>query len=89
MKLAHTRAMVRAALAGALDGVSYTRDPVFGIEVPDSVPDVPAAVLTPRGTWPDGAAYDAQAKKLAGMFRDNFAQFAAQVDAKVAEAGPA
>jgi len=89
MKLAHTRAMVRAALAGALDGVSYTRDPVFGIEVPDSVPDVPAAVLTPRGTWSDGAAYDAQAKKLAGMFRENFAQFAAQVDAKVAEAGPA
>jgi phosphoenolpyruvate carboxykinase (ATP) len=89
MKLAHTRAMVRAALAGALDGVSYTLDPVFRIEVPDSVPDVPAAVLTPRGTWPDGAAYDAQAKQLAGMFRDNFAQFAAQVDAKVAEAGPA
>ena len=89
MKLAHTRAMVRAALAGALDGVSYTRDPVFGIEVPDSVPEVPATVLTPRGTWPDGTAYDAQAKKLAGMFRDNFAQFAAQVGAQVAEAGPA
>src|SRR5688500_5945011 len=47
MKLAHTRAMVRAALAGALDRGTFTKDPVFGVEVPDSVPDVPEAVLRP------------------------------------------
>ena len=42
MKLAHTRAMVRAALSGALDGGRFARDPVFGFEVPAAVPDVPA-----------------------------------------------
>jgi phosphoenolpyruvate carboxykinase (ATP) len=88
MRLAHTRAMVRAALAGALDGVGYVRDPVFGFEVPTAVPDVPAAVLSPRGTWADPAAYDGQARKLAAMFRENFEQFRAGVAADVAAGGP-
>ena len=88
MKLAHTRAMVRAALAGALDKGKFTKDPVFGFEVPTSVADVPAEVLSPRGTWSDPAAYDAQAQKLAGMFRENFRQFESQVDDAVKRAGP-
>jgi phosphoenolpyruvate carboxykinase (ATP) len=87
MKLSYTRAMVRAALAGALDSVSYKKDPVFGVEIPTTVPDVPSTVLDPRSTWSDGAAYDAQAKKLAGMFRDNFKQFKDVPDA-VRAAGP-
>src|SRR5690606_4371270 len=89
MKLSYTRAMVRAALAGVLDNAAFRRDPVFGTEVPDAVPEVPSDVLTPRGTWADAAAYDAQAAKLAGMFRENFRQFEDQVDARVKEAGPA
>jgi len=89
MKLSHTRTMVRAALAGALDGATFRKDPVFGFEVPTAVPDVPAGILDPRATWKDPAAYDAQARKLAKMFRDNFATFAAGVDAAVAAAGPA
>jgi phosphoenolpyruvate carboxykinase (ATP) len=89
MKLSHTRAMVRAALAGELDKATYTRDPVFGFEVPATVPGVPTEVLTPRSTWSDTAAYDAQAKKLAGMFRDNFEQFHSEVPDAVVKAGPA
>src|SRR6476660_943888 len=88
MKLGHTRAMVAAALAGALDGVSFRTDPVFGVEVPMAVPGVPGEVLTPRQTWTDPAAYDAQARKLATMFRENFEQYRSQVPDTVAAAGP-
>ena len=88
MKLSHTRAMVRAALAGALDGTAFAKDPVFGIEVPVSVPDVPAEVLVPRRTWADPSAYDAQARELARMFRENFEQYRSQVPAEVAAARP-
>jgi phosphoenolpyruvate carboxykinase (ATP) len=88
MKLAHTRAMVRAALAGVLDGATFTRDPVFGFDVPAAVPDVPAGVLAPRATWKDPAAYDAQARDLVRMFRENFEQFRPQVSEAVAAAGP-
>jgi phosphoenolpyruvate carboxykinase (ATP) len=88
MKIAYTRAMIRAALSGALDSAAYERHPVFNVDVPTSCPDVPASVLNPRGTWTDGAAYDAQAAKLAQMFVDNFKTFAADVDAAVVAAGP-
>ena len=88
MKLAHTRAMVAAALAGALDKASFRADPVFGVEVPEAVPGVPAGRLTPRQTWADPAAYDAQARKLATMFRENFQQYRSQVPDTVAAAGP-
>jgi phosphoenolpyruvate carboxykinase (ATP) len=53
------------------------------------VPDVPAAVLNPRNTWADTAAYDVQAQKLAAMFRDNFEQYRSEVPDTIAKAGPA
>ena len=88
MKIAYTRAMIRAALSGALDAVAYTKDPIFNLDIPVSCPDVPADVLKPRATWSDGAAYDAQAHKLARMFADNFKTFEPGVSAQVLAAGP-
>jgi phosphoenolpyruvate carboxykinase (ATP) len=88
MKLAHTRAMVRAALSSALDGVETTEHPVFGIRVPRSCPGVPSEVLDARSTWPSADAYDAQARKLAAMFDQNFEKLAADVPAEVRTAAP-
>ncbi len=88
MNLPHTRAMVRAVLTGALNDVAMREDPNFGIMVPKSCPGVPKEVLDPRSTWSDSAAYDAQAQKLAGMFIENFEQFAADESADVRSAGP-
>ncbi len=89
MKLAHTRTMVRAALAGKLDDVDTMADPVFGLQIPVSVAGVPSEVLVPRNTWSDSGEYDAMATKLAGMFRDNFGRFAGDVSDAVRGAGPA
>jgi phosphoenolpyruvate carboxykinase (ATP) len=88
MKLSLTRAMIRAALAGDLDRIPTRREPVFCLEVPQHVPGVPDAVLDPRRTWQDPAAYDAQAARLTALFRKNFEQFAERVPAAVREAGP-
>jgi phosphoenolpyruvate carboxykinase (ATP) len=88
MRIADTRAMISAALSGALDKVAYTVDPVFNLEVPQSVPGVASEVLNPRSTWKDGAAYDEQARKLAAMFVDNFKTFEADATADVKAAGP-
>jgi phosphoenolpyruvate carboxykinase (ATP) len=87
MKIAYTRAMVHALLDGSLDAVTVRRDPVFGLDVPQSVPGVPAGVLDPRGTWPDPAAYDTQAAKLAAMFRANFEKFGTVAES-IRTAGP-
>jgi phosphoenolpyruvate carboxykinase (ATP) len=88
MNINHTRTMVRAALNGELDGVPTRTDPVFNVDVPTSVPGVPAEVLDPRSTWQDAAGYDAQAQKLARMFAENFAAYADGVPPGVRAAGP-
>jgi phosphoenolpyruvate carboxykinase (ATP) len=87
MKIAYTRSMVHAILDGSLNATPTHEDPVFGLAIPDAVPFVPAAVLDPRGTWPDPAAYDVQASKLAAMFRDNFDKFGT-VAQSIRSAGP-
>ena len=71
MSIAHTRAIVRAVVQGKLHGVPTHRDPIFGLQIPDLVPDVPREVLDPRSTWSDPDAYDEQARKLKAMFEEN------------------
>ncbi len=88
MSIAHTRAMIRAALSGALDDVGYQTDPIFNVDVPTSCPEVPPDVLVPRSTWSDGEAYDVQARKLAAMFIENFTAFESEADDEVRAAGP-
>ncbi len=76
MALEHTRALLRAALTGQLGGVPFASDPAFGLNVPTMCPGVPASVLQPRDAWTDKAAYDAQAGKLAAMFKAEYKKYA-------------
>jgi phosphoenolpyruvate carboxykinase (ATP) len=88
MSIAHTRAMVSAALDGSLAQVPTVADPIFGLQVPTSCPGVPSEVLVPRNTWQDKDAYDQAARNLAQRFKDNFNKFAEQVTDEVRNAGP-
>jgi phosphoenolpyruvate carboxykinase (ATP) len=88
MRIAFTRAMINAALSGALDAVHYENDPIFNLDVPTSCPGVPVEVLQPRNTWSNAADYDAQATKLAKMFAENFKAFESGVTPAVKAAGP-
>jgi phosphoenolpyruvate carboxykinase (ATP) len=88
MPIVATRALLRAALEEGLRSVKYRVDPIFGFQVPVSVPGVDDSLLDPRSTWTDPDAYDRKARELAGMFRDNFEQFAAAAGPEVAAAGP-
>ena len=76
IKLKYTRAMLAAALTGALDTVPFRTDPIFGVSVPTAAPGVPHDVLNPRLAWPDEAAYDRAAADLAGRFRQALARLA-------------
>ncbi len=88
IRLGFTRAMVRAALYGALEGVPFAPDPIFGVGVPASCPGVPAELLQPAQTWDDRPAYEAQARRLAALFAANFRQYADEVGEAVRQAGP-
>jgi phosphoenolpyruvate carboxykinase (ATP) len=88
MPISATRALLHAALSGALDGVAYRTDAVFGFGVPAWCPGLDAKLLDPRSTWRDPAAYDVKARELAAMFRENFEQFRAEAGDAIAAAGP-
>src|SRR3954453_13542125 len=88
MPIAATRAMLRSALNGALDGVDYRVDELFGLEVPTEVPGVESALLDPRATWRDPEAYDGSARELAQMFKTNFEKFEHDAPPEVVAAGP-
>jgi phosphoenolpyruvate carboxykinase (ATP) len=88
MPIQHTRALIAAALSGALEGVETRREPVFGLETPLHCPGVPEEILWPRNTWSDPAAYDKAVLHLASLFTENFGQYAAAAGQAVVEAGP-
>jgi phosphoenolpyruvate carboxykinase (ATP) len=88
MKLSHTRAMLRAALRGELDRVTFSPDPIFGLQVPVNCPGVPNSLLSPRATWTNPAEFDSHARHLAALFQQNFTPFAAQASEAVCQAGP-
>jgi len=88
MPIKATRALLDAALSGLLLSQPMRTDPLFGFEVPLALPGVEPAILNPRETWPDKAAYDAQARALVDMFRANFAKFESHVDRDVLAAAP-
>ncbi len=89
LKLCSLRKIIDAIHTGALANSAITPDPVFGVGIVKECPGVPSEVLTPRQTWQDKDAFDATAKKLAGLFRDNFKKYEANASAEVRAAGPA
>ncbi len=88
MRIVHTRAMVHAILNGTLRDVPFETEPNFGLAIPTACPDVPQEVLNPRDTWADKEAYDREARKLAGEFKENFREFEDSVSPEVRAAGP-
>jgi phosphoenolpyruvate carboxykinase (ATP) len=85
-----TRAIVEAALSGALKDAEYVEDKRFHLFIPKTVPGVPSDLLFPKNTWEDKAAYKARAEKLAEDFCSYFDQAYGDknIDPKVAAQCP-
>lgn len=88
ISIAHTRALLDAALNGKLDTVQYQRDPVFGFMVPQTCPGVPDSVLNPADSWPNREVYLEKYRQLAQRFIQNFKKYQATCAADISAAGP-
>ncbi|MBM3179716.1 MAG: phosphoenolpyruvate carboxykinase (ATP) [Chloroflexi bacterium] len=88
ISIKYTRALLNAALNGKLDQVKFTKDPIFGFEVPTQCPDVPDEVLNPATSWGDKKEYDRRYKDLAMRFVQNFVKFTDVTPQEVLDAGP-
>jgi phosphoenolpyruvate carboxykinase (ATP) len=83
-----TRAMLSAALSGALSDVEYHIDPIFGFEVPLQCPEVPDDVLNPSSAWPSENDYTVRYRDLASRFIDNFRKFEDDTEEVIRNSGP-
>ena len=88
ISIKYTRAILTAALSGALSDVTYTEDPIFGFEVPKHCPGVPDDVLNPAIAWPSESEYKIRYRDLASRFIDNFRKFEDQTDLTIRNSGP-
>ena len=88
INLPYTRAIIDAIHNGDFDSAEFAEDSVFGFQVPQSCPNVPAEILHPRSSWSDAAAFDKTATNLAKKFIDNFERFADQSSEAIKNAGP-
>ena len=88
MPIKATRALLGAVLDGSLSYAEMRTDRYFQFLVPVSLEGIDSAILNPRDTWIDKDAYDLQAIKLVGMFRENFEKFKAHVGRDIQDAAP-
>lgn len=88
IKLAYTRAMIKAALEGSLNDVAFKAHSVFGTLIPQECPGVPAEVLSPRQTWNNDEAYYKKANELARAFIRNFEKYGALAGEEILKGAP-
>jgi phosphoenolpyruvate carboxykinase (ATP) len=88
ISIAHTRALLNAALSGKLKDVEFHKDPVFGFDVPKTCPGVPTEILDPANTWPSRDEYNRKYDALAARFIENFKLMMKECPEHILEAGP-
>ncbi len=88
MSLGVTRAIIDAIHNGQLAQQPFVRDPIFGVDVPQSCPGVESKILQPRSTWASTSQYDATAQKLSALFRQNFKKFEDRCSPAIMSAQP-
>eukprot|EP00928_Gymnodinium_smaydae_P097966 TRINITY_DN89_c1_g1_i1.p1 TRINITY_DN89_c1_g1~~TRINITY_DN89_c1_g1_i1.p1 ORF type:complete len:137 (+),score=40.23 TRINITY_DN89_c1_g1_i1:25-411(+) len=95
-KLKYTRSLIDAIHDGTLDKLSesdWETTDVFNLKIPKvSVKGVPMEILRPESAWVASGqsrdAYLAKARELAGLFQDNFGEYADKCEKAVLDAAP-
>ena len=70
-----TRGIIDAILDGSILKADTKKLPIFDFEVPTALPGVDPAILDPRDTYADAAAWTTKAEDLAARFIKNFKKY--------------
>merc|ERR1719246_188726 len=91
--LKYTRQLIDAIHDGTLSSVEWDEMPIFGLMQPkEGIKDVPKEVLRPKDAWLQSGKTEGEFNKsavhLAGLFQNNFKDFADKCSKEVIAAGP-
>lgn len=87
--LPSTRNIINAILNKTIIDVPYSILPIFNLNIPQSVPGVPSALLDPRQAWGADHKWNTAAGELAEKFKKNFSKFTSNPEtAKLVRSGP-
>ena len=75
ISLKDTRAIIDSIIDGSIDEVDTIHIPIMNLNVPKALKNVSEGILDPRNTYTDVNEWKEKAKKLAGMYRENFKQY--------------
>ena len=83
IKLPYTRAMISAAINGVLDTVHFKKESIFGLYIPEFIPEVPKELLDPSKNSDDKEPYLKISSELIQKFRDNISQYKGSVNEEI------
>ena len=84
-----TRGIIDDILNGDIDKAPTKILPIFDFKIPTELPGVDPKILDPRDTYANPEEWTEKARKLAGMFIDNFKKFENnEAGKKLVAAGP-
>ncbi|ODV95897.1 hypothetical protein PACTADRAFT_40366 [Pachysolen tannophilus NRRL Y-2460] len=87
--LKYTRSILDSIHNGTLANAEYETFPIFGLQVPKSVPGVPKEILNPAANWVDGSKdFTKEVNNLASLFLENFTKYSDKATKEVIAAGP-
>ena len=67
--------MITSILDNEIDKSDYIEDSIFGLNIPQSIKDIPNDVLNPEKSWSNKDLYNKEAKKLSDLFKGNFKKY--------------
>tara|TARA_B110000208_G_scaffold152166_1_gene183922 strand:+ start:245 stop:1897 length:1653 start_codon:yes stop_codon:yes gene_type:complete len=70
-----TRYCIDSILNNSINSCSFSKDKIFGFEVPNELPELSYEICNPREAWKDKNNYDKKATKLAKMFIENYKKY--------------
>lgn len=88
ISLPYTRALINSVLNGSLNDSPTYKHPIFNLQIPLEVEDVPSYLLNPEEGWQNKADYVKAARSLADQFKENIKKFDTLLSNEVRTAGP-
>ena len=80
ISIGNTRRIIDSILNDSINEVTFSKDEIFGLMLPNSLDGVESGILNPINAWDDKELFVSESKKLSNLFKENFNKYGDEVD---------